>query len=1212
MTASAHPSPGFIAIHGNRTEWLLDSVTDWIARHPLDPLESEVILVQNNGMGEWIRMGIASRIGVCAATQFRLPARFQWWVYRQVIGRDQIPEHSPLDQDPLVWRLMRLLADLPDPEHDPDDAFAPLRAFLGTEDDEALRRHQLALRIADLFDQYQVHRPDWLEAWGDGAAVLIDGRQQRAPMPADQLWQPLLWQRVLAGLPPGQRGLTRSALHRRVIDRLAEIARTREPQDAPPLTTMLPRRVVVFGITHLPDATLELLAALSKLCQVMLAIPNPCRFHWADIIDGRELLQAARRRHPLRQDQDLSGIALEQMHLHAHPLLSAWGRQARDFVRQLDRHDDLQATLRRFDLKRVDLFTEDLPADASLLRQVQQHIADLRPMAEHDRAEVPPDDRSIVFHVAHSPVRELEILHDQLLLLLAEPAGPERSALRPRDIVVMVPDIDAFAPSIRAVFGQYGSQDKRHIPFDIADLSARGSSPLVGAIEWLMGIVGDRVQLPDLCSLLAVPAIAARLDLPAEGLETLTRWMEGAGIRWGLDQAHRADLALEACGDRFSVQFGLRRMLMGFAVGGASDPLASSAPFAGIDPYGEVGGLEAGAVGALAELVGILHRWRAQSRLETDPAGWAGRLRELLQSLLKPVDDVDRQTIAALEDALRHWLEQCALAGFDGRVPLSVAGKVWLDALERPQLGRRFRAGGVTFCTLTPMRAIPFEVVCLLGMNDRDFPRRSSASEFDLIAVPGLRRPGDRERRDDDRQLMLEALLSARRVLYLSWCGRSARDNSPQPPSVLVAQLRDYLSQGWSDSVVADRTTEHPLQPFSRRYFEGNSQLITLASEWRSAHERPIIDTSDTGIDRAQATVAQVGEPARLILSSSEHVVPLTIARLAGFLRNPVRAFFRDRLQVIFDQGVHALPERETFKVDALEHHGLVDELSGALVAALSARPPVSLADADVPALLDPLIARLDRSGSLPIGGPGEQVRAELRGEVERMIEAWCAAHMQHPYALERVALRHEHDGLVIEDWLDQRIAARAGDQSGLWIGFGATRLLQKTDGKPKLRADKLIEPWIRSLLAAASGIEDRGLLIGRDAEVRIAPISSDAARETLSDLLRCWREGQHEPLPVAPRTAIAFVDTEKDAEADADEKAARIYEGDDYGGVGEVEEPCLARCYPDYDSLTGSGRFKDLAARIYQPLSRWVEAQATAVRFGAGAATEAMAEEQA
>jgi exodeoxyribonuclease V gamma subunit len=139
-------------------------------------------------------------------------------------------------------------------------------------------------------------------------------------------------------------------------------------------------------------------------------------------------------------------------------------------------------------------------------------------------------------------------------------------------------------------------------------------------------------------------------------------------------------------------------------------------------------------------------------------------------------------------------------------------------------------------------------------------------------------------------------------------------------------------------------------------------------------------------------------------------------------------------------------------------------------------------------------------------------------------------------------------------------------------------------------------------------------LLIGRDAEVRIAPIASDAARETLSDLLRCWREGQHEPLPVAPRTAIAFVDTGKDAEADADadEKAARIYEGDDYGGVGEVEEPCLARCYPDYDSLTGSGRFKGLAARIYQPLSRWVEAQATAVRFGAGAATEAMAEEQA
>ena len=165
-----------------------------------------------------------------------------------------------------------------------------------------------------------------------------------------------------------------------------------------------------------------------------------------------------------------------------------------------------------------------------------------------------------------------------------------------------------------------------------------------------------------------------------------------------------------------------------------------------------------------------------------------------------------------------------------------------------PSLNQRFRAGGVTFCTLMPMRAIPFEVVCLLGMNDGDYPRRSLRSDFDLMALPGHLRPGDRSRRHDDRQLMLEALLSARRRLVVSWTGHSVRDNTEQPPSVLVSQLRDYIAAVWGPQAVAERTTAHPLQPFSRRYFEGGS-LHTYAREWRSLH-----DGTDTDTESATAT----------------------------------------------------------------------------------------------------------------------------------------------------------------------------------------------------------------------------------------------------------------------------------------------------------------------------------------------------------------------
>ncbi|HSQ72287.1 MAG TPA: exodeoxyribonuclease V subunit gamma, partial [Rubrivivax sp.] len=533
-----------------------------------------------------------------------------------------------------------------------------------------------------------------------------------------------------------------------------------------------------------------------------------------------------------------------EMHAHAHPLLAAWGRQGRDFVRQLDAFDDALAAQQRFALPRVDLF-DDGPG-CTLLEQVQARIRDLVPLHEHSEGGAPmavdAADRSIVFHVAHGAQREVEILHDQLLELLAHPPG--RRPLQPRDIVVMVPDIDSFAPAIRAVFGQLPRGDARFIPHDIADLEERGRDPLLIALEWLLRLPQQRCGLTAVRDLLDVPAVARRFGVEPERMPRLAQWMAGAGARWGLHAGHRAALGLGACGEQNSWLFGLRRMLLGYAVGDcAGEGEGDGDAFGGIEPYAEVGGLEAGLAGSLAALVTALTDWLVQAQGTATPAAWADRGRALLANFLDPADERERAILAALHDALGAWLEACASAGFEQWVDLAVAREAWLSGVDEPGLGRRFRAGGVTFCTLPPMRAIPFEEVCLLGMNDGDYPRRGVRSDFDLMGRPGQQRPGDRSRRDDDRQLMLEALLSARRVLYLSWAGRSARDNSEQPPSVLVSQLRDYLAAGWGAAVLPPRTTEHPLQPFSRRYFEvaaapdrGAPTLFTHAREWRSVH----------------------------------------------------------------------------------------------------------------------------------------------------------------------------------------------------------------------------------------------------------------------------------------------------------------------------------------------------------------------------------------
>ena len=281
--SSASIQPGFIALHSHRAEVLADTLTGWLRARPLLPLESEVVLVQSNGMAEWIKIELARQGGVCAATRVELPSRFLWRTYRQVLGHQNVPPDSPLDKLPMTWRLMALLsACLSDP------VFKPVAGFLrGDEPDRLL---QLASRLADLFDQYQIYRPDWLQDWAAGRDVLRQAAGEAA-LAEDQRWQAELWRRVLSTLDQDQREATRPALHPRALAHL---------QSGQPLASPVARRVSVFGMSHMPGQLLEMLAALAAHSQVMLAVPNPCQYHWGDIIHGREWLQAERRCHACR------------------------------------------------------------------------------------------------------------------------------------------------------------------------------------------------------------------------------------------------------------------------------------------------------------------------------------------------------------------------------------------------------------------------------------------------------------------------------------------------------------------------------------------------------------------------------------------------------------------------------------------------------------------------------------------------------------------------------------------------------------------------------------------------------------------------------------------------------------------------------------------------------------------------------------------------
>lgn len=1137
--------PGLVALHGNRAETLAEMLLGWLGRRPLDPLEQEVVLVQSNGMAEWFKMALARQSGVCAAARVELPSRFLWRTSRQVLGPEQVPRESPLDKLPLTWRLMALL-----PQGLQSPALAPLRGFVQGEEPERLL--QLASRLADLFDQYQIYRPDWLLDWAAGRDVCRHPGGEKT-LEDGQRWQAELWRLVLESLSPAERQATRPALHQRVLAHL----RSGQPPVQP-----VARRVSVFGMSHMPLQLLELLSALADHSQVLLAVPNPCRFHWGDIMDGREWLRSTRQRQP-EKNRPLASVDLEHMHLHAPTLLAAWGRQGRDFVRMLDAFDDVQATCERQQVQGLDFFDDEpVTPGTPMLAQLQRRIRDLLPSTpEHPGQPLPQPDPSVRFRIAHSPVRELEVLHDQLLEWFSQPPGG--APLSPREVVVMVPDIERFAPAIEAVFGQYPRGDARHIPYAIADLGAQASSPLIHAVHWLLGLPQARVRMSELVALLEVPALARRLGIDEASLPVLTRWMTGAGIRWGLTAEHRAGLGLEACGETHSLLFGVQRMLMGYACG--ADPVPLQAP---VMPYDEVAGLEAELAGSLARLLQVLTDWWQQAQVAATPVQWAARARDLLAQCFDARTDAERQALQALTQALEDWLGACEQASFDVPVPLEVAREAWLHALRMPRLEQRFRAGGVTFCTLMPMRAIPFRVVCLLGMNDGDYPRRAPQADFDLMATAGMGRPGDRARRDEDRQLMLEALLSARDALYVSWCGRSVRDNSEQPPSVLVAQLRDEIDLLWGAGTAQGLTVSHPLQPFGRAYFDPASGLATYAHEWQPAALPP----ESSAVQDQPVFMPEAAMPV------------IDLRQLARFLRRPVGSFFRHRLQVHLDPPEAGWRDEELFGLDGLEHHRLLDQLLMQLSAEL---PPE-----DIAAHARAVVQRLRASGALPLAGVGVLEATQLQALLLAVLQAACGVRSgllpDAPRLVVDLPLSGSQPGqsVHLRDAVAPLWQPAGSAQPAVHLMLTASAIANIGRRQPSPKPDRLIDAWLVSLSAAAMGRAVQVVVVGRNAVVRAPVLGQEVARAVLAQLLQTWCEGQCRPLPLPPAIALAWLQDRQ-----VNEALRSAYEDATPTGVKPAarQDPALYRCYPTLQALLADGRFAQLADRVYGPLLDWV-----------------------
>ncbi len=1081
--------------HAPDLETLGELACKLLAQPLSEPLAPALVVVPSQGMGRWLTLQLARSTGIAMQLEVQLPAKFVWDVSRLVLG--QLPEQSAFSPSSLTWRLYDWLCE---PEH---CAQAPRLAHYLAGGDER-RRLSLAVKIADVFDQYLLYRDDWLAAWE---------RNELLDLGPDEGWQALLWRELTKDGHP----------HRaRLLDELLQ-----RLQDSTPIVG-LPERVIVFGISSLPPHHLRVLEGLSQHCEVILFALNPCREAWGEIHDIRELA----KRPELHPDEWYLDVG--------NPLLASLGKQGRDFF------DSLFSLASGEGGQETGLYSEDADLhDSSLLQALQNDILRLRTRQPEERLQLRADDRSLEVHCAHSPLREVEILHDQLLARFA--ANPQ---LTPDQVVVLTPDIERYAPYIEAVFAP--REGVPRIPFSLADRSLRAETPLIEAFLSLLALPDSRFTAEEVLTWLEQPALAAKAGIDADDLALLRDWLSTAGVRWGRDGEHRQQLGLPADA-AFTWRQGLDRLLLGFAAppqlaGGHAPLLGDSWPLDALE------GARAQLLGRLVAFVERLAALAQTLQRQRSLSAWADTLQGLIDELFDEREAGD--TLLLLSKACAALREQALAAGIERPLELALIRQQLTAALEQGSGASGFLTGAVTFCTMVPMRSLPFALVCLLGLDDGALPRRTPAAGFDLIGQKP--RHGDRARRLDDRYLLLETLLSARQGLYLSYVGRDPRSNAVLPPSVLISELLDVvdLTATYRDvgsaasgrepllpangSASGQITHQHPLQPFAPGNF-ASAAHAGFAAPWFRAAQRlsePVVP--------APAFASRLAAPAADWLT-------IEPSQLLHCFKHPARYLLEQRLGLHLAQGTEVLAGDEPFSVEWTSQHGLRQLALQAIEQNWTEPQERAVAAA---------------SGWLPVGELGQAYWGQIRGPIrafaptlfdERPAEA--AQPLLVDITLAGVRIHGWLEGVTDEGLFDYRLR-----DLGAW---------------------ELAPFWLRHLLlncAATPGIRRDSRLLSPKSEWRLGPLANPL--ELLQPWLEAYQSALCEPLPLLAKCSVGFAKKwrnpgRKEPIDAARSEAALMWQGNEHMS-GEGDDPWNALAFRDREVL--DERFEALAEQLYGP----------------------------
>lgn len=836
-----------------RANALASGLAEVLATPLADPFTPEVISVPARGVERWLTQNLSMFLGagtlgadargsdgISANIEFPSPAAL---VARAISAVQNIdPEDEPWSRGRMLWTILALVDGSMD---EPWCSVLATHLGNGAEDHRAGRRWSTAAHLTDLFRGYGADRPSMLVDWAGGEDSDGLGR----PLPEDLRWQAELW-----------RALRRRIGHPSPAERLESSCGTLTHD--PSILGDLPERLSIFGATRMTTDQLRVVSAIAEHRDVHLWIPHPSTHMW-DLLADRD---TAVRRH-----EDRSALALD------HPLLSSLARDVRE----------LQTRILGLDAPTVHTVLAEELEPTTLLGHIQSDIMNARTPS---RSAEP--DGTIAVHACHGAARQVEVLRESLLHLF-----DEDPTLEPRDVLVMCPDVETYAPLVRATFGQRGLGHPGHgLRVRLADRGLRRTNPILAVVATVLELAVGRVTASEVLDLAASEPVRLRFGFSDDDLERLREWTQVSGARWGINSRQRIRFGL---GDfaQNTFNFAMDRLLLGVAADETAHEWLDLAL-----PVDDVDGNDIDLTGRLAEFIDRLAVVVRDLQGPSTTAQW----RRALVRALDLLTDTSASDAWQRAQALRE-IEEATRYGEKAELRLADVRAMLTHALAGRPSRANFRTGELTVCTMVPMRSVPHRVVVLLGLDDEIFPRAGSEDGDNILTRDPAQ--GERDVRSEDRQLLLDAVMSAGEKLLLFYTGADPVTGAVKPPAIPLSELLDVVRT----TADADIVTRHPLQPFDVRNFDPRSPFSYDRAALAGARASDREPVSPPVFLASPLPTARVGD--------------IDLNELIAFAEHPIAAFLKQRLGIRIPDTADDVSDSLTVELDGLQKWDIGDRM---------------------------------------------------------------------------------------------------------------------------------------------------------------------------------------------------------------------------------------------------------------------------------------------